>query len=147
MNISKFAQTAGVTTDTIRYYEKQGLLAAPERQSNGYRSYLPKQVQVLSFIRGAQALGFSLKEIRDVLPMLSKGAFKRADIEELLASKVHQIDAHILQLKTLKKELQTTLNSLQCEGEAPVSLAQITATDSGSGAGVASTRMKFSLPA
>ena len=144
MNISQFAQAAGVSTDTVRYYEKQGLLAPPARQANGYRAYGEAQLGLLRFVRGAQALGFSLAEIRSILPEMAAGRFGRNEIEAQLQAKIAQIDAHISQLRTLKKELTATVASLSCARTAPVSTAQATAPDCGSGAGAAMARRAFS---
>jgi MerR family transcriptional regulator, copper efflux regulator len=143
MNISQLAKAINVSTDTVRYYEKQGLLSAPERQTNGYRSYTEAHVEMLRFVRGAQALGFSLTEIRIILPQLALGTFGRTEIEQQLRTKIAQIDAHMAQLKTLKKELTSTFDSLRCSPTQRVSTAHATASDSGSGAGVAVARRSF----
>lgn len=147
MNISQLAKTIGVSTDTVRYYEKQGLLQAPDRQDNGYRSYTATHVEAIRFVRGAQSLGFSLAEIRAILPQFSRGQFGRSDIEHQLQTKMAQIDAHIRQLQTLKKELHATFASLRCATDQPVSTAQNTAVDSGSGAGLAHARKAFAKSA
>lgn len=144
MNISQFAHAAGVSTDTVRYYEKQGLIGAPRRQANGYRQYTDADVAAVRFVRGAQALGFSLAEIQAILPRVAKGAFGRAEIERELTAKMAQIDAHMAHLRTLKKELKATFDSLQCAPSKPVSTEQATAPDSGSGAGAAVVRRAFS---
>ena len=147
MNISQLAKTIGVSTDTVRYYEKQGLLQAPTRQDNGYRSYSATHVEAVRFVRGAQSLGFSLAEIRVILPQFARGQLGRTDIEQQLQAKMAQIDAHIKQLQTLKKELKATFASLRCANDQPVSTAQGTAVDSGSGAGVARARKSFARTA
>lgn len=147
MNISQLANANHVTTDTVRYYEKQGLLAAPHRKDNGYRAYTPAHAESLKFVRGAQALGFSLAEIRGILPQLTQGKFGRADIELQLRTKMAQIDAHMRQLQTLKKELQTTFAALTCAPDQVVTTANTTATDSGSGAGLQMARKAFARSA
>ncbi len=146
MNISQVAKACGISTDTVRYYEKQGLLAAPARQENGYRSYVPAQVEQLRFIRGAQALGFSLQEIRAILPRLAQGKFGRPEIEQQLATKMAQIDAHIAQLQVLKGELAATFSALKCAPDRVLVTADSIAPDSGSGAGVALQKRRFSRP-
>ena len=143
MNISQLAKAINVSTDTVRYYEKKGLLSAPERHANGYRSYTETHVGLVRFVRGAQALGFSLAEIRTILPQMAQGTFGRTEIEQQLKAKIAQIDAHMAQLKTLKKELSATFNALRCTPTQPVSTAHATASDSGSGAGVAVARRAF----
>jgi MerR family transcriptional regulator, copper efflux regulator len=143
MNISQLAKAINVSTDTVRYYEKQGLLSVPERQANGYRSYTEVHVGVLGFVRGAQALGFSLTEIRTILPQVAQGTFGRTEIEQQLQTKIAQIDAHMAQLKTLKRELIATFDALRCAPTQPVSTANATAPDSGSGVGAAVARRAF----
>lgn len=143
MNISQLAKTISVSTDTVRYYEKQGLLQAPTRQENGYRNYTAAHVETIRFVRGAQSLGFSLAEIRVILPQFAGGQLGRTDIEHQLQSKMAQIDAHIAQLQTLKQELMATFASLRCPADLPVSTVQGTAVDSGSGAGAARARKAF----
>ena len=143
MNISQLAKAVGVSTDTVRYYEKQSLISTPERQANGYRSYTDAHAGLLRFVRGAQALGFSLAEIRTILPQVAQGTFGRTEIELQLKSKIAQIDAHMAQLKTLKKELATTFDALRCAPTQPVSMAHATAPDSGSGAGASVARRAF----
>ena len=143
MNISQLAKTVEVSTDTVRYYEKQGLINAPQRQTNGYRSYTEAHVALVRFVRGAQALGFSLAEIRTILPQVAQGTFGRTEIEQQLKTKIAQIDAHMVQLKTLKKELIATFEALRCAPTQPVSTAHATAPDSGSGAGAAVARRAF----
>lgn len=147
MNISQFAKTMGVSTDTVRYYEKQGLLQAPTRQDNGYRSYTAAHGEAVRFVRSAQSLGFSLTEIRLILPQFASGQLGRTDIERQLQTKLSQIDAHIQQLQTLKKELQAAFASLTCARDQPVSIAQGTAFVSVSGAGAAQARRSFAKSA
>ena len=146
MNISQLAQLAGVSTDTVRYYEKQGLISAPERQNNGYRRYTEAHAGAVRFVRGAQALGFSLTEIRAIQPQLAQGTLGRTDIEQHLQTKMAQIDAHIQQLKTLKKELVSTFAALSCSPTQTIVTASATAPDSGSGAGAAVARKAFTKP-
>ena len=146
MNISQLAKAANVSTDTVRYYEKQGLISTPERQDNGYRLYTEAHAGAVRFVRGAQALGFSLTEIRAILPQLAQGTFGRADIEQHLQTKMAQIDAHIQQLKTLKKELASTFAALRCTPSQAIATENATAPDSGSGAGAAVVRKAFTKP-
>lgn len=146
MNISQFAKSINVSTDTVRYYEKQDLLQAPTRQDNGYRSYTAAHLEAIRFVRGAQSLGFSLAEIRVILPQFARGQLRRTDIEQQLTTKMSQIDAHIRQLQTLKKELKATFASLTCEPDQPLSTVHGTAVDSGSGAGAARARKSFTKP-
>ena len=126
MNIGQMAEAAGVSTDTLRFYEKQGLLDAPARGENGYRSYREADVGRVRFVRGAQALGFTLAQIRWILPRLAAGQVDRAEIESHLLAKEAEIDAHIKQLRALKKELRETFGMLDCVPSSAVSVAQAT---------------------
>lgn len=146
MNIGQLAAATDVSTGTLRHYESQGLLRSPERQGNGYRFYAAADVELVRFIRGAQALGFSLAEITKILPQLASGQFGRKEIEQQLQAKMAQIDAHRRQLRTLKKELAVTFAALQCAPNTPVSTANATAKDTGSGAGAAVARKAFATP-
>lgn len=144
MNISQLAKASQISTDTLRFYEKQGLLQAAGRAANGYRRYGPEQLETLRFIRGAQALGFSLKEVAAILPQLAQGQFGRAEIESRLLAKMAEIDGQLAQLQQLKSELSRTFASLRCEPASALSARDSTAADSGSGAGVAVLKRRFS---
>lgn len=126
MNIGQLAEQASVSTDTLRYYEKQGLLDAPARHANGYRRYGEADLARVRFVRSAQALGFTLAEIRGVLPALAQGRLDRSALEALLQDKLAEIDSHMRRLRMLRRELQTTMASLQCAPGVPVSTAGAT---------------------
>ena len=144
MNISQLAKATSVTTDTLRYYEKQGLIEAPLRQENGYRAYTEAHIELVRFVRGAQRLGFSLMEIRGVLSQVSAGTFGRNEIEQHLSTKMVQIDTHMRQLKTLKKELIATFSMLTCAPDKLVSTADSTAPDFATGVGTEFVKQAFS---
>lgn len=126
MNISELAKATGTTADALRYYEKLGLLNEPLRQDNGYRRYGEADAGRVRFIRSAQALGFSLTEIGSIIPQLAAGRFGRAEIEQGLHKKIAQIDAHIKELRRLKKELVATFGMLTCPPGAPLSTTSVT---------------------
>lgn len=145
MNIGQLAKAANVTADTLRYYEKQGLIGAPLRRENGYRAYTDQHVELVRFVRGAQSLGFSLTEIRAVVRQLAEGKFGRAEIEQQLSAKIAQIDLHIRQLKTLKKELMGTFSLLKCAPNQAISAAEGTPVVVKTGAGIALAKKAFSI--
>lgn len=124
MNIGQMAEATGVSADTLRFYEKQGLLDAPARGENGYRSYGEADVGRVRFVRGAQALGFTLAQIKWILPRLAAGQVDRAEIETHLLAKEAEIDAHIKQLRALKKELRQTFSMLDCVPTRAVTVTQ-----------------------
>lgn len=126
MNIGALAQLTGVSADTLRYYEREKLLAAPNRAANGYRVYSDADAERVRFVRSAQALGFSLAEIRWILPRLNAGQVQRAEIETHLNKKLAEIDGHIKQLRNLRKEVQATLASMSCQPQTEVTVQQAT---------------------
>jgi len=126
MNISALAKATGTTTDALRYYEKLGLLEHPQRAENGYRHYAERDVSRAQFIRSAQSLGFSLAEIGAIVPQLAVGQLGRTQIEDALRQKIAQLDAHMKELRRLKKDLQATFSMLTCERDGPVTTVAAT---------------------
>lgn len=104
MRIGHLAAATGVSCDTLRFYEKRGLIRAA-RGSNGYRRYAQETVQLVGYIRTAQRLGFSLTEIGESLPALWNAAHPDAAVAQLLTEKVEAIEVRIAELEGLKKEL------------------------------------------
>ncbi len=131
MKIGQLALAAGVSVDTLRYYEKQGLVAAPARASNGYRSYGQAHLERVLFVRSAQSLGFSLAQIQAVIPRLAAGQFGRADIERQLQAKLDDIEAQIARLRVLKRELRRSFALLTCAPGAAVSTQGATLDQAG----------------
>ncbi|HEY2624455.1 MerR family transcriptional regulator [Dyella sp. Tek66A03] len=114
MTIGAVAKRVGVAIDTIRYYEREGLLPEPLRRASGYRSYDDSAVRQLRFIRRAKDLGFTLEEIRDLLALSAdrqrgvKAVKKRA--QERLAA----IDARIAELTRVRDGLEQLVDA--CPG-------------------------------
>jgi len=105
MRIGNLAHAAGVSCDTLRFYEKQGLIRST-RAENGYRTYAPETAQLVGYIRTAQKLGFSLAEIGGSLPAVWNAPDPDAAVAGLLAEKIKVIDERIAELQSLRKELQ-----------------------------------------
>jgi DNA-binding transcriptional MerR regulator len=112
MQIGELAAATGLTRDTLRFYEKRGLLLS-RRLANGYRDYPPEAVQWLCYLRAAQALGFTLAEIETGLPLLDDPAaaapLLRAQLREALLRKLGDIDARIAGLSALRADLTREL--------------------------------------
>jgi DNA-binding transcriptional MerR regulator len=104
MRIGRLAATTGVSRDTLRFYEKLGLIQA-QRSDNAYRSYGPETAQLVGYIRTAQQLGFTLAEIGESLPALWGSDKPDQAVALLLQQKVQVIDERIAQLQGLKQEL------------------------------------------
>lgn len=106
MKIGSLAQATGVSCDTLRFYEKRGMIRAM-RSQNGYRVYAPETIQLVAYIRTAQKLGFSLAEIGESLPALWNAEQPDVAVAQLLADKVKVIDLKLAELQGLKEELLT----------------------------------------
>lgn len=125
MNIGQLAKQCGVSTDTIRYYEKEGLLHQPVRQSNGYRLYQTQDLARVQFICMAKRLGFSLVEIRHLLPEIEQGTVNRMDLENRLHQKLQQIDNKIKELQHLRVDIVSIFAQLKCGPQAPLTLGKL----------------------
>lgn len=101
------AKAAGVNVETLRYYERRGLLAEPARRESGYREYPPEAVHVVRFIKRAQALGFTLVEVDELLGLRSDGERSCGEVRDAAAEKIREIDAKIESLSAIKSALAT----------------------------------------
>jgi DNA-binding transcriptional MerR regulator len=116
MQIGELAAATSLSRDTLRFYEKRGLLAS-RRLANGYRDYPPEAVQWLCYLRAAQTLGFTLAEIETGLPLLDDPAAAapqlhaqlRAQLRDALLRKLDDIDARIAALSALRTDLAREL--------------------------------------
>jgi len=105
MKIGELARLSGVAASRIRFYEASGLLQPAERQANGYREYAPESVTRLEIILRAQSAGFSLEEIRAVLPAAHLGEWPREELLQTLRSKVTEIELLEQRLAQNKRDL------------------------------------------
>jgi DNA-binding transcriptional MerR regulator len=112
MRIGALARAAGVSCDTLRFYEKLGLIRST-RTPNSYRRYAPETAQLVAYIRTAQQLGFSLGEIGANMAAVWGASDPDAAVAQLLASKVAVIEARIAQLQELRQELMERI-AQQC---------------------------------
>jgi Hg(II)-responsive transcriptional regulator len=119
ISIGQLARAAGVGVETVRFYERKGLLDAPPRKESGYRQYDGDAVERLKFIRRAQMVGFTLKEIQDLLALRDDPDAKRADVRDWAAAKVADIDARVRDLLAMRASLVDLLET--CEGDGPAS--------------------------
>ncbi len=114
LHIGKVAEQTGVSIDTIRFYEKVGLLEKPARSQGGYRMFGPNEIGDLRFIGKAQELGFSLNEIRELL-LVRRQEHACAPVRELLRRKLDSVRQKIEELLRLETELKQALR--KCERE------------------------------
>jgi MerR family transcriptional regulator, mercuric resistance operon regulatory protein len=116
--ITQVAAQAGMRPDTLRYYERVGLLPAPARTSGDHRRYHPATVERLQFIRGAQRLGLRLAEIRDLLAVRDTGTCPCEPAEVMLRRQLSEIDVEIARLTALRSELTGMLAAMP-DGDCP----------------------------
>lgn len=105
LKISEVATAALVNIQTVRYYERKGLLAVPRRTASGYRQYDVDAVKRLRFIKHAQVLGFSLKEIRELLALRVRHGAACETVERKTRAKIELIDERVRELKRLRRTL------------------------------------------
>ena len=105
LQVSALAAEAGLMPDTIRYYERLGLLPKPARTASGYRQYDERSLYRLRFIKGAQSFGLKLSEIGELLDIQDKGACPCGHTREIVERRIEEIDAEIARLKSLRKDL------------------------------------------
>lgn len=109
MKIGQVADEAGVSVDTVRFYERRGVLPPPERLPSGYRVYTPATVQRIRLARRLQALGLSLDEVVDALHATDRGdetcASQRWRLEAVLA----RIEARMVELRSVRREVTKVL--------------------------------------
>jgi len=108
---SELAQQAGVSTDTLRFYEREGLLAKPPRTNGNYRSYPAEALQRVRLVRGGLSLGFSVAELRQVLAVRDRGGIPCMQVRQLAQSKLEAIEQDIRELQSLRKVLQKALRN------------------------------------
>ncbi len=112
LTISQLASQVDVRPDTVRYYERIGLLSPPPRTSGDHRRYDAAALDRLRFIKGAQRLSLELTEIADLLAVRDTGACPCEPAEELLRRHVAEIDTEIARLTALRSDLTTMLDGI-----------------------------------
>lgn len=115
MKIGELAATAQCTVETIRYYEKEGLLPLAERTGGNYRHYGPAHVERLRFIRNCRALDMTHGEIRTLLALMDKPADSCGAINHLLDDHIGHVDARIAELAQLRQQLAQLREQCQTE--------------------------------
>ena len=119
LTIGQLAKRVEVNIETIRFYERRGLMPKPLRRESGYRQYSEEDVARLQFIKRAQTLGFTLKEISDLLSLRVDPNTTCVDVKRRAEAKIGDIEEKILVLQKMKKAL-TKLAST-CRGRGPTS--------------------------
>jgi len=115
MKIGELSAQTDCKIETIRYYEKTGLLPEPARLASGYRDYGDDHLKRLSFIRRCRELGFSIDEIRGLLALVDGGTYTCSDVKKITLEHVESIRQKITDLKKLEKTLSKI--ATQCAGD------------------------------
>ena len=113
LTIGQISKRTRCNIETIRYYEKIGLLPAPPRSEGGYRLYGEDHLKRLTFIRQSRALGFSLDEIRSLLRLVDKGDYTCSEVKEITSEHLDAVRRKISDLRVLEKALEDMVS--QCD--------------------------------
>ncbi len=125
MNIGEFARQAGVAIDTVRYYERQGLLPEPVRSPSGYRRYGPDDLVRLQFIRRAKVLGFTLEEIADLMALSSARDGDMSLMKAAAQEKLEIVESRLAEMTRMRDALRTLVDA--CPGHGALSECPILA--------------------
>ena len=119
MKIGEVAKRSGTGIETIRFYERRGLLPVPPRRDSGYREYPPENVRLIRFIKRSQELGFSLGEIKELLALRVQKGTTCADVRERAEHKLEEVREKIADLKSIERALRQL--TAMCTGHGPLS--------------------------
>ena len=106
---SELARLAGISADTLRYYERNRLLPTADRSSSGYRLFPPEALLRVQMIRGALSVGFSVKELGQIFTVRDQGGAPCHQVRKLGSEKLALVESQIEELKTKRRELKRTL--------------------------------------
>ena len=109
LTIGVVAKESGTGIETIRFYEREGLIKSPPRNASGYRQYSEDSIKLLCFIKNAKELGFSLKEISELLSLKLTSRSKCNKVKKNTEEKISEIDAKIEVLQKMRKSLKKLL--------------------------------------
>lgn len=118
LRIGELARAAGIGVETVRFYEREGLIPAPPRRASGYRMYPPDTIDRLRFIRRAKDLGFSLSEINDLLSLAGQPEGDRGEVKRIAEDKLDEIERRIRDLENVRAVLAHL--TAQCSGHGPI---------------------------
>jgi MerR family copper efflux transcriptional regulator len=119
LKIGEVSRQSGIGVEALRFYEKSGLLERPSRTYGGYRVYGAEVLERLAFIKRAQALGFSLEEIRRIIDDARKGESPCTEVREIVRRRMAELDERLRELHLYREELKGTLEEWDKVGRAP----------------------------
>ena len=115
LTIGALSKQGGVNIETIRYYERIGVMPKPRRSAGGYRMYGPDHLKRLTFVRRGRELGFSLDELRDLLRLVDGHSYKCAEVHDLAVEHLAEIRRKIADLRRLQRVMGDM--AAQCSGD------------------------------
>ena len=118
LSIGELAKKTNVNIETIRYYERRGLLPEPPRNESGHRQYPPEALKRTDFIKRCQVLGFSLKEIKEILDLRITPNSTCADMKSRVSEKLTEVDRKIHELIHIRDALNRLVK--KCTGKGPI---------------------------
>ena len=127
--IGQLAKASQVKSETIRYYEREGLLREPRRNDSGYRVFSEADLKRLLFIRRGRRLGFSVESVRDLLALADRADGSCAEVDATVSAHLSEVRERLTQLRTLESELQRLSDC--CEGGKVIRDCRIIETLSG----------------
>jgi len=119
LKIGEVSKRSSVGIEALRFYEKGGLIDRPSRTGSGYRVYGEEVLERLAFIKRAQALGFSVDEIRRIVDDARKGESPCDEVREIVRRRMAELDERLRELHRFRKELKSTLEEWDKVGRAP----------------------------
>jgi MerR family transcriptional regulator, copper efflux regulator len=131
MTIGRLAKHVGVNIDTIRYYERNGLLPAPTRRASGYREYAAGDIERLRFIRRAKQLGFTLSEVAELLSLTANRQDDMRGVKRKAEERLEQVESKIAELQRVRRGLKKLIAA--CPGRGELARCPIVTALSGSG--------------
>jgi DNA-binding transcriptional MerR regulator len=114
LTIGDLSKATGTKVETIRYYERIGLLAVPDRTSGNYRAYGAKDLGRLSFIRRARELGFGLEQVRELLGLSDQKQRSCEAVDVIARDHLADVDRKLADLKALRRELDSIIRQCGC---------------------------------
>ena len=119
LNIGQVAERTGLTVETVRFYEKKALIDEPQRSHAGYRQYPPETVKRVQFIQNAKDVGFTLKDIEELLALTRNPGTSCRDIKQRAMQKIEEVDHKIRELQRIHDALERMIT--KCDGRSGLS--------------------------
>jgi DNA-binding transcriptional MerR regulator len=119
LKIGEVAKRSGIGIETLRFYERSGVLESPSRTESGYRVYDEAVLERLAFIKQAQALGFSLDEVKRIIDDARAGTSPCDEVREMVRKRLQELDERLREMRRYRTELAKTLAEWDRLGQAP----------------------------